>query len=206
MSLPHQVDLLFSTIAVVFEPTPNLPVFRITDELLSEILQHPLNIGNDPNGQIVIASPRDNIELQLSPNKIDVRNLSGDHHHGEESIPRVLHAFLRILDYPILASYGVNFVIEIPNDEPAQWMAANLVNPTKKEYFADLTSNRVHLIFRDRDKDVTMQVGVRGNKHINVNYNVSESISNLPEIGQLEQALAEGYCHLIQSINALLEE
>ena len=206
MSLPLEADLLFSTIAVVFDPDPNLPIFRMNDEILSEILRRPLNIGNDPTGQIVISSPRDYIEIQLSPNKIDVRDFSGSHEHGEEHIPRVIHRFLQILDYPELTSYGINFVVEVPNDEPAQWIANTLVNPTKKEYFENLTSNRVHLVFQDGCKDITMQVATRGTKNINVNYNASESVSILPSIEELRQGITERHCHLVQNINALLEE
>ena len=181
MSELPPVDLMFSTVAVVFEPTPDLPVFRITDEVLTNILQHPLNIGNSPGGQIVIGSPRDNIEIQLAPNKIDVRNVSGDNVTGEESIPHILHGFLQILDNPALVSYGINFVVELPVAAPAHWIANQLAHPQMQEYFGDnLASNRMHLQFQDGQKDVTLQIGVRGDGHINMNFNASENISVLP--------------------------
>ena len=199
MSEPTKLDLLFSTVAVVFDPIQNMPAFRITDETLTEILKHPLNLGNAPGGQIVISSPRDNIEVQISPNKIDVRDLSGDIAHGQSEIPRVSSGFIELFDNPNLISYGINFVVEIANDNPALWVANRLLHADLSEYFGDeVTSNQVSLMFPNSDKDITLQIGARGRNQLHVNFNASQNTSNLPSNEDLSEEIAQQY-QILQS-------
>lgn len=204
MSESTSLDLLFSTVAVVFEPIQNVPAFHITDETLTGILKHPLNLGNAPGGQLVISSPRDNMEVQISPNKIDVRDISGNIDHGKAEIPRVISEFIGLFDNPTLISYGINFVVEIANDNPAQWVAARLLNPDLSEHFGDeLTSNQISLNFPISSKDITIQIGSRGRSQLHVNFNASENTNILPCAGTLSQEIAEQYSYLESRLSQL---
>ena len=204
MSESTKLDLLFSTIAVVFEPIQNVPAFRITDEILTDILRHPLNLGNAPGGQIVISSPRDDIEVQISPNKIDVRDLSGSIEHGQTEIPRVVNAFISLLQNPTLISYGINLVVEVVNENPAQWLAKNLLHPDMNEHFGDnVSSNQISLMFSNSDKDVTLQIGSRVRNYLNMNFNASENTNVLPNVNILSEQLAEQYQYLDSTLRQL---
>ena len=204
MNESSNVDLLFSTIAVVFEPIINLPPLRITDEVLADILKRPLNLGNAPGGELVIASPRDSVEVQLAPNKIDVRNVSGSATHGQNLMPRVVHEFVKLLGNPTLVSYGINFVAEVPQEAPGQWLVNSLLHPDTKEYFGDaITSNQVNLTFPKGRKDVTLQIGVGGRNRININFNASEHINGLPSEDSLESGLVAQYDVLNQILDKL---
>lgn len=204
MSESTNLDLLFSTVAVAFDPIQNLPAFHITDETLTGILKHPLNLGNAPGGQIVISSPRDNIEVQISPTKIDVRDLSGRIEQGQTEIPRVICEFLRLFNNPTLISYGINFVVEIANDNPAPWLADHLLHPGLSEHFGDaVASNQISLIFPNSSKDITLQIGTRGQTQLHVNFNASENTNSLPCTGTLSEEIAGQYGFLESRLRQL---
>ena len=200
----ENVDLILSTVAVILDPGPDMPNITISDEALTHILRRPLNVASAPGGQFLIASNRDQIEVQLFPNKIDVRNVSGRAEQGEERIPRIINEFLSLLGNPTLASYGINFAVELKKDDARNWLATNLLNPLLRELVGpDFSSNQASLIIEVPPKQLTVQFGVRSEDQLHVNFNASEDAGGLPSIEQLTEELRGQFSGLIGMLHDL---
>ncbi len=201
---PESLDLLASTIAVVFEPTPQPTPINISAELLAGILREPLNVSADPAGQIMVTSTRDQVELQLLRNKIDVRDVSGDRDQGLAKIPRIVHEFMALLGDVPLQSFGINYIVEVSKDNARDWIATKLLSPTISERIeGQLSSNHVNLILEQTSKTLTIQLSSRVATKMNVNFNVSELTVELPSAENLRAYMDEQYQALIGLLRQL---
>lgn len=181
-----------STIAVLFQPVSMQGAFN--SEQVAAILKPPLTVGQSLEGAIAISSSREQVEVQLSNTKIDVRELSGHLSQGQSKIPKTLREFLALLSNPQVVSYGLNFILEIPREEPSDRIGRALLRPELKQAVGtDLASNNVALVFSRPPKTWTLRLESRPNSKINVNLNTSERTTNLPGPDRLSEELGQQF-------------
>ena len=205
MSSSRNLDFILSSIAVIFEPGPKMPDVNISDEALTQILRRPLSISSAAGGRFLIASARDQIEVQLFSNKIDVRNVSGRQEQGEDRIPKVISEFISLLGNPTLGSYGVNFAIEIYQEQAERWLMSNLLNPAVLGELVEdeVTSNQISLSFERLHKEYTIHLGVRNPDQLHINFNASQDMDHLPGVDQLTVELREQHLFLVDVLDQL---
>ena len=190
-----QAELILSTIAVVFAPyDPSVPIGIGININLERILRRPLNISKGPEGS-VITSNRDQVEVQLLLNKLDVREFSGDVAQAKSKVPRIMHGFLSSLPGIIkIQSYGVNLILEIDEEKPSEWLGNRLLNPDLASQFGtSLSSNLVAMLFDRPPKTWTVQFQALPDDRLNVNCNVTERTSELPSQEKLGDEIEGQY-------------
>ena len=199
----EEVDLLVSTIAVVFDPTSQPPPVNVPSDLTG-IIRQPVNVSGNPLGQLTITSTRDQIELLLSGNRFEVRDLSGTLDQGVAKIPRIVHEVMALLGNPRLSSYGINFVLEMPKQEARNWLVTTLLSPSIQERLeGELSSNHVNLILHRQSKTLTTQLASGVADKIGVNFNASQETPELPNAEHLRDDMKEQYGALIGLLERL---
>lgn len=192
------IDVIMSTIVVI---TASLPQPRSIDQKdLQQVLTRPLAIGQSPEG-ILVSSQRDQIEVIVGGNKINVRDLSGQLRFSESKIPPILHFFLGSSQ---INSYGVNFIVVVPRVEPLQWMRDNILSPqiserTQKTLIGG--AGTLKIVFKDKTWNIKLEHG-EGDT-INVDFNASEETQQLPDNDRLCQELQEQFDALLGFLNDL---
>ena len=202
MANSGQAELIVSTIAVVLDPPvpPSPTSFR--GDGLEAILRRPLNILPGPEGPIITSS-REQVEVQLSPNKIDVRESSGDAAQAKSKIPRIIHGFLAILPAVEIQSYGINFILETNMERPHEWLGNNLLNPgLASEFETPLFSNLVTLLLDRPPKIWTVRFEDQPGDRLVVNFNSSEITGELPDQEKLGHEIGEQY----EALNKFLSQ
>jgi hypothetical protein len=181
-----RIELILSTIAVLFQPISVQT--SVSEQKVSAILRRPFGIGATAEGAVAITSTRDQIEVHLASNKVDVRDLSGELDQAQSKVPRILNEFLAFLSSPPVTSYGINFLLDIPMQQPDQWLANHLIAPALSgELETQLSSRLVVLAFSHPPKVWTVRFESRDDSRINVNLNASEAVSVLPGLEPLAQ-------------------
>ena len=84
-------DIVATTIAVLFDPLDSVP--GISEQELSQLVRRPLAIGHTLEGVLVVSSNRDQAEIHLALNKLDVRDLTGNVAESKTRIPGLLRKF-----------------------------------------------------------------------------------------------------------------
>ena len=200
-----QMEIIVSTIAVLLAIPPTGPVqVGIAQDALVGILKRPLTVSDAPGGQTIISSNRDQIEVQLFPNKLDVRDVSGKAAEGRRKIPRVLTEFLALLANPTITSVGINFIVELPQAEPTQWLGTNLLDANLATRLGSQpTCNDVALVLNEPPKVLNVRFTAQGSDRLNVNFNASEVTQELPSPERLEQDLQEQFDRLHRLVKEL---
>ena len=200
----RQMEILVSTIAVLLVPPTELVPVGITEDALTGILRRPLTVGEASGGRTIISSNRDQVDVQLFPNKLDVRDVSGDAAEGRRKIPRILTEFLALLANPTITSIGINFIVELSQAEPTQWLGTNFLDPDLATRLgAQPTCNDIALILEVPPKVRNVRFTAQGSDRINVNFNASEETQELPSPKRLEQDLQEQFDTLRRLIEKL---
>lgn len=192
------IDIMMSTIAVITPPPPQPR--SIDQKDLQQVLTRPLAIGQSPEG-ILVSSQRDQIEVIVGGNKINVRDLSGQPRFSESKIPPILHFFLGPSQ---INSYGVNFIVVVPRVEPLQWMRDNILSPqiserTQKTLIGG--AGTLKIAFEHKTWNIKLEPGE--DDTINVDFNASEETQQLPDDARLCQELQEQFDALLRFLNAL---
>ena len=196
MANSGQPELILSTIAVVLgpyaSPTP-IGIGINVDIDVEGILRRPLNISQGPEGS-VITSNRDQVEVRFLTNKLDVRESSGEVTQAKSKVPRIVHGFLDELAEIEIQSYGVNFILEIGEERPREWLGNHLLNPDLASQLGpSLSSNLVTLLFDQPPKTWTVRFQALPGNRLNVNFNASEVTSELPSQEKLGYEIEEQY-------------
>ena len=192
------IDIMMSTIAVITAP-PAQPR-SIDQKDLQQVLTRPLAIGQSPEG-LLVSSQRDQIEVIVGGNKINVRDLSGEPRFSQSKIPPTLHFFLGPSQ---INSYGVNFTIAVPRVEPLQWLRDNILSPqiserTRKTLIGG--AGALKIAVEHKTWNIKLESG-EGDT-INVDFNASEETQQLPDNGRLRQELQEQFDALLRFLNDL---
>lgn len=206
----HTTEIEFSTIAVLLSGQLSQPgsiVTKqqiITGQQLNNVLKRPHSIGELPSGGMSITSSRDQIEIQMLPNKIDVRDLSGELGHAKEEVPRVLHEFFALLSDPTIFSFGINFILVCPVENPKEWLGQNLLKSNLEELLNQQpTSNAISISLRRPPKTINVSFRPGERASINVNFNSSEEATELPPREALESQMQMQYEELLAMLQGL---
>ena len=194
------IDVTISTIAALIAPPPPPQPRGIDQRALEQVLTRPLAIGQTPEGMF-ISSQRDQIEVITGGNKANVRDLSGRKIFSESKIPPVLHFF--IASSPI-SSYGVNFILTVPCVEPIQWIRDNILSPQISEKTQKtLIGGAGTLKIASGNKTWNIKFEPGEGDIINLDFNASETTTQLPDDNKLREELQEQYNALIEFLSEL---
>ena len=196
------MDLVASTVALVFQ-SPLQPPVSFSGQDMVQFLHLP-SPGYSPDGSLAINSHRDQIEVLLSANKLDVRNVSGDFEKGVQKVPDVMHGMCDLLDAHSPRSIGINFVLSVHKEEPRSWMAQRFLNGELASILqGPLGSDIISVIYGRGDKTITVRFEARPDSGITVNYNASEEVSVVPERDQLASDIQVQQSNLNELLEAL---
>lgn len=195
-----KIYITMSTIAVTSEQPPE-PV-SIDQKKLENALARPLTIGQSPQG-LLVSSQRDQLQIIAGANKINVRDLSGQPEFSQSKVPAVLDFFIRETGFQI-NSYGVNFIITVPCEEPAQWIRDNLLAPQISEKIRKtLVGGTAVISIASGSKTWNVKFEPSGDGTIGVDFNASEFTTKLPDENVLCGELREQFDNLLQLLNDL---
>lgn len=197
------VRLTLSTIAVVVNPPKELP--RITDEDIRSLLNPPLSVGMTNMGQSIVTSTKDQIDVLTTPTKIEVRDLSGADRLKRTKIPRIIHAYLDWYGTQPM-SYGINFILTIaPITDPDMWIGSNLVHESipSKSGKRLLGSKSASFSLEAGQKVWNIRVTSVPKNSLEINFNSSQEINELPSAEFLIEERAEQYRQLKEFIRTL---
>lgn len=197
-----RLELILVSIAVLYTAPEILPSISGND--IAKILRRPLGLGQTPEGLLVANSNRDQIEVQIGANKLDVRDLSDGLEHAKDKIPEVVGGFLELLGGVEITSYGVNFIAEVANDSPDIWMAKTFLND---ELSAQLSSpiacTSVAIRIDQAPKVVTVRFETREDLRISVNWNASQQAETIPSNEQISEDIENQFRELINLLTML---
>lgn len=184
----EQVYMMASTIAAATkEPAQPVP---IDPKAMEAILARPIAVGASPD-RLLFSSQRDQIEAILSGNRIDVRDVSGKLTFEESKIPKVLVSLLELLKLETV-SYGINFLITLPREKPASWIKDNvLARQIEKKTGKKLVGGAAVLRVTAQPKIWNIKLEPSEEQTIQVNFNASEQVGQLPDQKRLREELQE---------------
>lgn len=197
----ENLELTMSTVAVVVEPPKEAP--RFDEAYLLRFLHSPFGIGQLADGQTVITSNRDQIEIWLSPTRIEIRDLSGKTEFDDSRLPELLRSFFT--EYgTTLRSYGVNLIVSLKKERPAEWISVHMLHPGLSQTVEKsvIGSNAVSVSLQAEPKTWNIQFSVQHGR-LQVNLNASEETNELPLEGDLKTQLDEQYASLVNLISQL---
>ena len=182
------LDYVVSSIAVTFLPQREGPQ-SLSGEAFSQFMNRPIP-NRSPDGSLVVTSNRDQIEVILSPGKVDVRDLSGDPDRAKLKLPTVLIRMWEQLQQTEVLSYGINFIVQVEMQDPQNWMGETFLRPDLNEKLAvQPRSDAVHLSFDEADTTRLIRLQVPDASHILVNSNDSRAITVIPDVQELQDNL-----------------
>ncbi len=201
-TLPQDsVELVLSTIAVILKPP--LPQADISQEQVGTILKRPISVVSVPN-VTVFSSIRDQIDVRLQPNKLEVRELSGNVTQAKGALPRVLTEFMGLLGNPSVQSFGVNFIVEVKLDNPKQWLSTRFMNPKMVEQLGQPIQLPLLSLQIDRPlKTWLVRFEVPSSDILTVNFNASESSDSLPPADVLAADVEKQHTAFIEFLRQL---
>ncbi len=197
----ENLELTMSTIAVVVEPPKEAP--RFDEAYLLRFLHSPFGIGQLADGQTVITSNRDQIEIWLSPTRIEIRDLSGKTEFDNSRLPELLKSFFT--EYATtLRSYGVNLIVSLKKERPAEWISVHMLHPKLGHTLEKsvIGSNSVSVTLQAEPKTWNIQFSVQQGR-LQINLNASEGTNELPSEDDLRTQLDEQYASLENLISQL---
>ena len=187
-----ETDLVLATIAILFEP-PEMSHPVITQEQLGDVLRRPFTIGQTADGRLIVNSNRDQIEVQLYPNKIDVRDSSGELAKAKVKVPEVLSKIMALVFQdasPNIKTYGINIVVEFPIAEPNTWIGETFLKDELSTIFGPpISSNEIAIRASEPPKTIIVKMLSRENSRININFSASEDTESLPDVDRLAEEL-----------------
>ena len=195
------LDYVASTVAVIFEPQPQASL-SLNGEALARVMHLPTP-NYAPDGSLVINSRRDQVEVALSPNKVDVRDV-GLGTDNNEKIPRILHGVWALLRPEGLRSFGINFVVSVPRENPGGWIAQTFLSQRLWEIIQlPYNSDAVRISYQRPDKRITIRFESGPDSTVIINFNASQEITDLPEREILEKDIAAQRAVLVSLLEAL---
>lgn len=194
------IDLTMSTIAVLIIPKPQQE--PIDQKELEQILTRPLTIGQSPMG-LLVSSQRKQLEVIAGGNKINVKDLSGRQEFHLSSIPPVLDFFIK-KSASKLTSYGVNFIFTLPCHEPKLWIRDNLfTHKISEKSGKTLIGGTATLQIASEPKTWNIKFEPSDEQIMNLDFNASEEIEQIPDQNKLRVELQEQFDALLSFLNGL---
>lgn len=197
-----KLEIVASTIAIVFEPLDSPPSLK--DQDLTALMRRPLALGQTVNGLLVVSSNRDQAEFHLGANKLDVRDLSGEIANAKTRIPSLLRQVYDLISNPPLRTIGFNFIIEFEVPDAQKVLADCLLKSDSVPPGTDLRSNSVSLVFQHSSgKAWALRFSTRSNEVVILNFNASQDTDSLPDGAALGGELESQYEQMIKFVKSL---
>lgn len=194
-----KIKIIMSTIAIIAPPPQ---VSTVNQQEFERILTPPFTIGQAPEGML-ISSQKDQIQVLAGGNKTNVRDLSGRKTFSRNKIPSILHYFVDRFNLQV-TSYGVNFIINVPCIEPAKWIGDNIISSqVSQKTKRTLIGGTATVKIAAGQKTWNIKFESSSGNMINVDFNVSEDITQLPNQKRLREELQEQFQALVEFLNAL---
>lgn len=195
------VDIIMSTIAVLIVPSQQ-PI-SIGQKNLEGVLTRPLTIGQSPAGSIMVSSQRDQVEAIVAANKINVRDLSGRKEFSGSKAPAVVEFFVRLAASQ-LVSYGVNFLIAVACAQPDEWICDNILASRVSERTGKtLVGGAATLKVASGHKTLRIRLDPGEGNTVNVDFNASQNIQELPDQVSLRKEMQEQCDSLLEFLTKL---
>ena len=194
MRIPEedQIEKLLTSIVFLAE---SMERDRISPEELSSVLhlRSPLSLGQIPDGRLFIAIPREQIELFIGRDRIDIRDLSGNK-PGRKPTAKIA---IELLDWLKAKWRAVGFnyelIFSVPSGEKAgEFIVKNFL--LSLEHLKDkipISGAGIRLFYRKEHKKYTLVIEPRRREetaegiYINVNIHRDKSELNNKEVERL---------------------
>lgn len=166
----NNVYLVMSTVALLHEiPEPR----KIDIKSFEKLLSPPVNVVPIITGNTVINSQRDQIEILVSDGKTDIRELSGKTNFNSSKIGELIEYFIKEFNL-IINTYGINFIIKIPNSNPKKWIVDNILSAKlAKKTGKKLIGGKCTISLKSGVKIWNIGFDADG-KNVQLNFNASE--------------------------------
>ena len=192
------IDITISTIAVVGKIMPK-PT-NLNPKEIEQILRPPFSISESPTGTL-ISSQKDQIEVIAGGIKLNVRDFSGKDDFTENKIPEIIHYFMEKTQADV-QSYGINFIVTVEQDNPESWIANNIISSDISEKIGKtITGSSATLRLDAGQKIINLKIDPNDRGYINIDFNASETATELPNIAQLKDQQSTYYGELKRIIN-----
>lgn len=199
-------DVMLSTIAVLFTP-PDHPV-TVSRQQAEEVMRPPLTIAKSLIGPDLIVSQREQVEIQLAVNKVDVRDVSGNQDFSDSRVPELLTWILGIIEPSEFISFGVNFIVQIDPVAVDEWSIPHLAHPNLTSFGESLgiSVSRVDSTLRcevpPKQWNIKFEMKPE-NDAVMVDLNAHEKISNMPSTTDLLSEMTDQFAKLSQFLDKL---
>ena len=203
MVAPEQIDVIQSSIAAIVTPADH-PV-TVDQNSFLDFLSRPVNISQDTLGQLSVNSTRDGIEITLSGNKLNVRDLSGRQDMTESRLPTVSHRFLEAIGAGDPTAYGINYDLIVSMDDPATWAADNLISEQLRGR-VEQSAVSAGLFVRWDAAPKTWNIRIEPSPRqdgIRIDFNAHQDTQRLPDSVELLAELTEQYDALVIFMNQI---
>ena len=143
---------------------------------------------------MLIASSRDQVEVALWPNKVDVRVIGDAASGAMTKVPEVLLGVVEVLPKLIIRSYGINFLFEsdLKQDGPT-WLGEKFLSESLGELGPRLSSDSVKFSFANPPKMQTVVLQISNMTRLIVNANASQQVDDIPDKERLGADIASQY-------------
>ena len=186
------IELFTTTIAVIFDPVESVP---LSGELFQKIMRAPLKVSQGLDGSIMISSSRDQVEVSLLPNKLDVRVIGDEVSGAVTKVPEVLLDVVEEVLPPLtMRSYGINFLLESNLEQDGTtWAGEMFLSESLRELGPRLSSDSIKFSFGNPPKVQTVVLQINNMTRLIVNANASEQVNDLPSKERLGKDIASQY-------------
>lgn len=185
------IELFTTTIAVIFDPIESGP---LSGESFQKVMRAPLKVSQGLDGSMVISSGRDQVEVSLLQNKIDVRVIGDKVSGAVTKVPEVLLGLVEVLPPLRMRSYGINFLLEsnLEQDGTA-WVGEKFLSESLRELGPRLSSDSIKFSFDNPPKVQTVVLQINNMTRLIVTANASEPVSDLPTKERLGDEIDSQY-------------
>ena len=197
-----KVEILFTSIVAVSDRPVDIDI-RSVVEKLKNIIEIPLNVGTAVDGQtMVVSSPRSQIDIIQSQNRLQVRDNSGLE-PGQKPLPKVIADTLKQLGFACVA-YGLNYDLLIDlesTNSPGEIIRDKFLNTGKLKIKTPsvVVGAAVKLRYTDKSTTSNLQLdtyGSPGSEKLHINLNVQRDAKQLP-LSTLSKSFKDRYRDLM---------
>ena len=199
-------DLLVSAVAVVYDPVPAPDDLSI--DTFRDFLRPPLNLY-PPTDSLRVASSRDQMEVLLSPVRVEVRDLSGDIEKSRAKVAEVLTGVVGILPEPRFRSYEIDLFLEsyAGEDEDVEaWLGQRFLRESLQEDLGvGVSCDNVTVTYEREDWTQTIELEAVTGSRVIIRFYSRQDITDLPDRDDLQvdvQAQHEYLSALLQKVGS----
>ena len=195
----NDIYLVMRTCAILHD----IPETKNIDlKAFENLMSPPVTAAVTVSGTM-ISSQRDQIEIIIASNKTDFRDLSGKTDFSSSKIETVLKYFVE--EFKIKANtLGINFILRVPQDEAQEWILNNILSSElSKKINKKLIGGTGNVSFKSGSKTWNIIFEVNEKNKIGINFNMTESIKQIPIIKGLKKEFGNLWKFLVKFLTDL---